>query len=49
MNLDDPNHLRTIDQEDMLGHIGAQADQFEHAWQRAQTLPLPETHCTPRQ
>lgn len=49
MNLDDQTHLRTIDQEDMLGHIGAQADQFEHAWQRAQTLPLPETHCTPRQ
>ena len=49
MNLDDQNHLRAIDRDDMLGHIDALADQFEHAWQRALTLPLPETHRAPRQ
>lgn len=49
MNLDDQNHLRAIDRDDMLGHIDALADQFEHAWQRALTLTLPETHRAPRQ
>jgi glucose/mannose-6-phosphate isomerase len=49
MNLDDLTYLRSIDKGDMLAYTDALPDQFENAWALAQTLPLPETHRTPRQ
>lgn len=48
MNLDDRSHMEAVDRDNMLGHIDALADQFANAWQHAQSLPLPETHRTPR-
>src|SRR5690606_15241930 len=46
---DDQTTMRAIDAEGMLGHIDALAEQFESAWQHAQSLPLPDTHRAPRQ
>jgi len=49
MNLDDPQSFRALDPEDMLGYITALPDQLEAAWQRAHSLPLPETFRHVRQ
>ncbi len=49
MNLEDRSHMEAVDREKMLGHIDALADQFEQAWQHAQSLPLPDSHRAPRQ
>lgn len=49
MNLDDRPHMEAVDREHMLGHIDALADQFENAWQHAESQPLPESHRSPRQ
>ncbi|MBN1966915.1 MAG: bifunctional phosphoglucose/phosphomannose isomerase [Anaerolineae bacterium] len=49
MNLDDLSYMRAVDRDAMLAHIEALPDQLENAWRLAQTLPLPETHCSPRQ
>ncbi len=40
MFLDDMN-FQSLDPDNMLGHIDALPDQFENAWNRAQTLDLP--------
>ena len=49
MNLDDRPHMEAVDRENMLGHIDALSDQFQNAWQHAQSQPLPESHRAPRQ
>jgi glucose/mannose-6-phosphate isomerase len=49
LDLDNLDHLKTIDGNDMLSHIIALPDQFEKAWALAQNQPLPDTHCHPRQ
>lgn len=41
MNLDDQARLLQLDQQDMLGHIDALADQLAAAWARGQSLDLP--------
>lgn len=41
MNLDDLEYLKTIDPENMLGHIENLPTQVETAWALGQTLPLP--------
>ncbi|NDJ77437.1 MAG: bifunctional phosphoglucose/phosphomannose isomerase [Chloroflexi bacterium] len=46
---DDQQHLRAVDAGDMLSHIDAFADQLQNAWDLSQTLPLPDSHRTPRQ
>jgi glucose/mannose-6-phosphate isomerase len=49
LDLEDLNQMRAIDRDDMLSHIEALPDQFEDAWEVAQSLPLPDTHRDPRQ
>lgn len=49
LDLDDLQHMKTVDPDNMLAHIVALPDQFENAWRRAQTFSLPETHRHPRQ
>src|SRR5690606_41597543 len=49
LNLDDRSHMEAVDCEKMLGQSDALADQFEQAWQHAQSLPLPDSHRAPRQ
>ncbi len=49
MFLDDYQQFPQLDPQDMLGHINALPDQFEGAWQLAQTLPLPEPFTDARQ
>jgi glucose/mannose-6-phosphate isomerase len=48
-DLDDLDHLRAIDRDNMLAHIDDLADQFQDAWALAQSLPLPPSHQHPRQ
>ncbi len=42
MNLDDIKHFKELDTLDMLGEIDRLPDQLQSAWDRGQTLPLPE-------
>ncbi len=41
MNLDDLNHIHSIDSADMLSQIDTLPDQLEQAWKQGQSLPLP--------
>jgi glucose/mannose-6-phosphate isomerase len=49
MDLDDREHMKSIDRDDMLPHIDAFADQLDHAWTLALSCPLPDTYHHPRQ
>ncbi len=49
LDLDDLDFLRANDPDDMLGHIDAFASQLADAWSAAQSMPLPESHRSPRQ
>src|SRR5260221_2682399 len=42
MNLDDVAGFRELDTQDMRGHIDSLPDQFEAAWERGKTYPVPE-------
>ncbi len=42
MNLDDLNHFKQLDPQNMLTHIDGLPDQIEAAWALGQTLPLPD-------
>ena len=42
MNLDDLNHFKQLDPQNMLAHIDGLPDQIEAAWALGQTLPLPD-------
>ncbi len=42
MNLDDLNHFKQIDTQNMLAHIDGLPDQIEAAWAHGQSLPLPD-------
>jgi glucose/mannose-6-phosphate isomerase len=42
MDLDEYNAFKTIDLEDMLGHINVLPDQLEGAWKLGTELPLPD-------
>src|SRR5258708_31575482 len=44
MNLDDVAGLRELDTEDMGGHMDSLPDQFEAAWERGKTYPVPEAY-----
>lgn len=43
MNLDDLDHFRELDTQNMLVHIEGMADQLETAWAEVGALPLAET------
>ncbi len=49
MNLDDKQHLESIDQSHMLAHINGLPEQFEQAFQFGLTLPLPDSFHTIQQ
>lgn len=42
MNLNDLEQLKTLDPENMIGHIDGLPDQLAAAWALGQSLPLPE-------
>ncbi|HEX2980109.1 MAG TPA: hypothetical protein VHO48_07585, partial [Anaerolineaceae bacterium] len=42
MNLDDVSTFRSLDPQDMLGHIDGLPAQLEKAWELGQTQPLPD-------
>ncbi len=42
MNLDDLERFRSLDPQDMLGHIQRLPEQLEQAWRLGQSLPLPD-------
>ncbi|QYK50678.1 MAG: bifunctional phosphoglucose/phosphomannose isomerase [Anaerolineales bacterium] len=42
MNLNDLEQLKTLDPENMIGHINGLPDQLAAAWALGQSLPLPE-------
>src|SRR5258708_17769496 len=42
MNLDDVAGFRELDTQDMRGHMDRLPDQFEAAWERGKTYPVPE-------
>src|SRR5438045_9519789 len=48
MFLDDID-LKTLDPDNMLGHIDALPDQLENAWNHAKTLKLPAEYADVRQ
>lgn len=49
LDLDDHARFAALDREHMLAHIDAFPDQLAAAWAAAQTMPLPDTHRSPRQ